>query len=364
MDAAYLSCAMIKACRSGTICSLLVVIALQTVSTIGAESASAYLKKPAQWFREPEGMEITRNVLAWQTSEGAWPKNIDTTARGIGRRSERGTFDNGATIGELRLLARAFSATEDVAAREAFLKGFDHILRAQYPNGGWPQFFPPGDGYHRHITFNDQTMTRLMQFVRDVGFDEEFRFVDSARREAAALAFERGVKCILKSQVRANGALTVWCAQHDEVTLEPRPARTFELVSLSGAESVAILDLLMSIEKPSTEIIAAVDAGVAWFEVVQIKGVRQTKVDGDKRLMNDPSAPPLWARFYEIGTNRPIFAGRDGIKRYAMSEIEAERRNGYAWYGNWAQSLPTKHKRWKQRIAPSNRRSASPIFED
>lgn len=343
-----------KRCLTGTIASLLALWVLQGLPTIGAEALSAYLKKPANWFREPEGLEITRNVLAWQTPEGAWPKNTDTTAHRSGGRSERGTFDNGATIGELRLLARAFSATEDVAAREAFLKGFDHILRAQYPNGGWPQFFPPGDGYHRHITFNDQTMTRLMQFVRDVGFDEEFRFVDSARREAAARAFERGVQCILKSQVRANGALTVWCAQHDEVTLEPRPARTFELVSLSGAESVAILDLLMSIEKPSPEIVAAVDAGVAWFDTVQIKGVRQTKVDGDKRLMNDPGAPSLWARFYEIGTSRPIFAGRDGIKRYSMSEIEAERRNGYAWYGNWGQSLPTKHERWKQGIARSN----------
>ncbi|MGZ8939662.1 MAG: pectate lyase, partial [Limisphaerales bacterium] len=208
------------------------------------------------------------------------------------------------------------------------------------------------NGYHRHVTFNDGSMARLMNFVRDVATKPDFQFVDADRREACTRAFDRGVECILKSQIRANGALTVWCAQHDEITLEPRPARTFELVSLSGAESVGILELLMSIEKPSPNVVAAVDAGVAWFEAVQIKGFRETKVNGDKRLVPDPDAPPLWARFYEIGTNRPIFSGRDGVKRYAYSEIEAERRNGYALYGTWARNLPKKHEQWKKRITP------------
>ena len=49
-------------------------------------------------------------------------------------------------------------------------------------------------------------------------------------------------------------------------------------------------------------------------------------------VVPDPAAPPLWARFYEIGTNRPIFSGRDSVVRYQLSEIEYERRNGYRWY--------------------------------
>jgi PelA/Pel-15E family pectate lyase len=42
--------------------------------------------------------------------------------------------------------------------------------------------------------------------------------------------------------------------------------------------------------------------------------------------------PPLWARFYEIGTNRPIFGGRDAVIRYSLAEVEPERRAGYRWY--------------------------------
>ena len=80
-------------------------------------------------------------------------------------------------------------------------------------------------------------MRRLLEFLRDVASAEEFRFVADTRRAPARQAFDRGIDCIVKCQVRANGQLTAWCAQHDEVTLEPRPARSYELVSLSGAES-------------------------------------------------------------------------------------------------------------------------------
>lgn len=58
-----------------------------------------------------------------------------------------GTFDNAATTGELRVLARAFQVTSDTRYEKAFLTGFDHILEAQYPNGGWPQYYPLREGY-------------------------------------------------------------------------------------------------------------------------------------------------------------------------------------------------------------------------
>jgi pectate lyase len=329
---------------------LLILLAAASGLAVFADSVSSYIRRDADWFRSDEGRGITRNVQAWQTSAGAWPKNVDTS-KPPSAKTEKGTFDNGATVDELRFLARAFNATQDGEAKESFIKGLDLILRAQYATGGWPQSHPPGDGYHRHITFNDQTMVRLMRFTREVATDANFQFVDEERRNASRAAFQRGITCIVRSQVSVEGALTAWCAQHDEQTLEPRPARSFELVSLSGAESAGILDLLMSVEEPSAEVVAAIESGVAWFENVKIRGFRQERIDRDKRMVADPKAPALWARFYEIGTNRPIFAGRNGIKRYSIEEIEAERRNGYAWYGNWGRELPKKHEQWKKRVS-------------
>ncbi|MCX6903423.1 MAG: hypothetical protein NTW03_08090 [Verrucomicrobia bacterium] len=149
----------------------------------------------------------------------------------------------------------------------------------------------------------------------------------------------------------ANGKPTVWCAQHDEVDYRPRPGRTFELASLSGAESVGVLRLLMSLEHPSPEIIRSIKAGAAWFESAKVTGIRQTKVNGDKRIVQDASAPPLWARFYEIDSNRPIFADRDGVKKYSLAEIGSERRNGYSWYGNWGERVAADYAKWEKKLA-------------
>ena len=310
----------------------------------------AYARQSDDWYRGTDGARVAANIRSHQSPLGDWPKNVDNSAeRFLGHpASIKGTFDNGATVGELRFLARAFRATDDSKNRDAFLKGLDHILAAQYPAGGWPQLSPPGNGYHRHITFNDNTMINLMSLVRDVAADDNFRFVDPARRAAAQRAFDAGIACTLKCQVTVNGVLTVWCAQHDPVTLEPRPARTFEPVSLSGAESADILVLLMSLDQPDTRVVRSVEAGVHWFEQVKLTGIRETRIDGDKRIVRDVGAPALWARFYEIPTLRPIFSGRDSVIKYDIAQIEPERRNGYAWYGGWGRKVAARYGTWKE----------------
>jgi pectate lyase len=221
---------------------LTLVLALAFAATAQAGNAPAlFLKKKADWFAGDEAKQIAANILSWQSDLGGWLKNENTTKSYTGDRAKlKPTFDNSATTDELRFLAHMFAATQDIRYRGAIEKGFDHIIKAQYPNGGWPQYDPPpANSYNRYITFNDGVMVRLMIFLRETYTTDLFRFLDEARRQAARTAFERGVECILKCQVKVDGKLTVWCAQHDEVTLAPRPARKYELVSLSGAESVA-----------------------------------------------------------------------------------------------------------------------------
>jgi pectate lyase len=229
------------------------------------------------------------------------------------------------------------------------IKGLRHILEAQYPTGGWPQRFPPGSGYHRHITFNDNSMVRILELLRDVAESPEYGFVDKELRSAAKAAFDKGIRCILDCQIVVDGKRTVWCAQHDEIDLRPRPARSYELVSKSGAESAAILKLLLSLENPSPEIRRAIRAGAEWYESAKIMGIRLERKNGDRAVVEDSHAPPLWARFYEIDSDRPFFCGRDGVKKYRLSEIEGERRNGYSWYGEWGREVAQSYERWKQK---------------
>ncbi len=115
-------------------------------------------------------------------------------------------------------------------------------------------------------------------------------------------------------------------------------------------ESAGILLLLMSLEDPSPDVVQAVRAGECWFEASKLTGIRQQMVNGNKVIVPDPNAPPLWARFYEIETNRPFFCGRDGVKQYDLAEIEAERRNGYGWYGPWGSRVAARYDQWKAQI--------------
>lgn len=326
---------------------------LTTVSSRAADGPKNYLKKPDAWFATPEAKQVAATILSYQSDFGGWPKNTDTVDKPYtGDRKElHPTFDNGATTDELRFLARSFNATKDAADQKAFANGLAYVLRAQYPNGGWPQYIPLSKQYHRHITFNDGAMVRVMEFLREVHDSPVYTFVPAADRQAAIVSFDKGVACIVKCQIVVNGRPTVWCAQHDEITLKPAAARAFELASFSGSESVGITRLLMNLDKPSPEIIKSVEGAVAWFQSSKISGIRIDTKDGNRIVVPDPSAKPLWARFYDLKTGKPFFCDRDGIPKPNLADIGSERRNGYSWYGNYAETLLEKdYPAWKQRV--------------
>lgn len=59
----------------------------------------------------------------------------------------------------------------------------------------------------------------------------------------------------------------------------------------------------------------------------------------------------LWARFYELDTDRPIYVGRDSKVHYQLTEIENERRAGYLYAGTWpAKLLSADYPAWQKRV--------------
>ncbi len=312
------------------------------------------------------------NILLHQRSNGGWPKNYDrnrklTEAEKQKLRSEKKksdtTFDNGATHTEVRYLANAYKSTGDKRFKKASLEGIEFMLDAQYNNGGWPQCHPHPKGYSARITFNDGAMIGVISTLRDISRDRKaFPFVNDGLRKRCGKAVGKGISCILKCQIVVKEKRTAWCAQHDEKTLLPQKARSYELPSISGAESVGVIRFLMEIDEPSPEIIDAVQGAVRWFNEVKLIGIRQIKKEAkgssngwDKVVVRDASAPPMWARFYGIGTNRPIFCSRDGVLRETLAEISYERRNGYSWLGYYGQDLLAKdYSLWQQKWVPKD----------
>ncbi|MGH9374171.1 MAG: pectate lyase [Vicinamibacterales bacterium] len=307
------------------------------------------LDQAEAWYAGADARRVADSVLRYQRSSGGWPKNIDMTVPPTEERpAADATIDNGATTTQIRLLARVFQATAEPRYRDAARRGIDYLLEAQYAHGGWPQVYPLRKGYSRYVTFNDNAMINVMTVLDDIAGDAPaYAFADAGTRARSRAAIEKGLDVILRAQVRVGGRLTVWCAQHDEITLEPRGARTYEHPSLSAMESVGIVRFLMHRGTGADRRIApAVEAAIAWLTEVKLIGWRleqrsdpTTPRGWDRVMVRDPSAPPLWARFHEIGSNRPMFSGRDGIVRYRLDEIEYERRIGYAWVGDWPRSL-------------------------
>jgi pectinesterase len=175
--------------------------------------------------------------------------------------------------------------------------------------------------------------------------------VTAAMREKAKKAFDKGIGCILRTQVKVDGKPTVWCAQHDEVTLKPANARAYELASFSGQESVGIVQLLMGIKDPGNEIIASVNGAMKWLDEHKITGIKvenRPVPDGKRNrvVVEDKNAPVLLARFYDLETGKPFFCDRDGIKKSSLAEIGPERRNGYSWYGTGFEKLQMEYNGW------------------
>ncbi|HUZ58131.1 MAG TPA: pectate lyase [Hanamia sp.] len=305
--------------------------------------------------------QIADNILLYQQPNGGWPKNYDMLAiltdeqkviLAQHKDSLHTTFDNGTTYTQVEYLAKAYTLLGDKKYEEAALHGLDFILNAQYENGGWPQFYPDKSGYRKYITFNDDAMIGVMEVLQHIVQNEPYySFVNNKLRSEASIAYQKGIDCILKCQIVENGKATVWCQQHDNITLKPVGARTFELSSKVSEESVEIVRLLMHVKNPASEIINAVKNAVAWFQKVEIKDVwvkiipakdvvyKFHEANYDRIVIHDSVASPIWTRFYELGTDRPMFANRDGKKVYQFSDVLRERRTGYAWYGYWPQKL-------------------------
>ncbi|MCM8568430.1 pectate lyase [Gramella jeungdoensis] len=310
-----------------------------------------------QWYAGEEARQIADNVLLYQHDNGGWLKNINMARElseaeieelEIEKYQEIGTtIDNGATHTQLRFLARVYKATGEKKYKDAFLRGMDFLLQAQYENGGWPQFYPIRKGYYDHITFNDGAMMGVMNLLRDIAKQKStYSFVDKKRVQKAQNAIDKGLDIILKTQVKVDGELTIWCAQHDKDDLSPAKARAYELPSLSGKESTEIVEYLMKLDNPSKEVKQSIRSAVKWFEENKVMGLKVKWIDDpdapegrDRIVVKDSNGGPLWGRFNEIETGRPIFVGRDGKIKYHLNEIERERRVNYNYIDNYAEDL-------------------------
>ncbi len=308
---------------------------------------------------------IADNFLAYQNEDGGWPKNIDWLAalptdsvkQALKERYRMSTLDNRNSFTQIEYLADAYNLTHDKRYRESAVKGLEYLLATQKQNGGWRGWDVDA------ITFNDEVTTGSLElFQKIVQGDKSFSWLSATMKKRIKDGYERGMRMILDCQVVQNGVKTAWAQQHDNETLAPVKARTYELPGITANESCDVLRLLMKIQKPTDEVKQAVKAGIAWLRKVEIRGLRVEEVSiPEEKIINheypfdrvevhDAAARPIWARFYEVADNTPFMCTRAGQKVWKLADVNDERRTGYDWYGYWPETIFPLYEAWLKRI--------------
>lgn len=331
-----------------------------------------YDRDPADaWNAGDEANQLADVVISYQAPCGGWSKHISYSPgpRRSGMQwtsqSEPGkpphylcTIDNGATVRQMQLLAAVWLASKREDCAGAFAKGLDYLLAAQFPNGGWPQVYPLEGGYHDDITYNDDAMIHVLELLQGiVAGQPQYGMVDDARRRKASEALQHGIGCLVASQLQHGGKKAVWCAQHDALTLAASPARKMEPASFSGVESAGILRFLMSLPKPSAEIVGAIESGLAWLDAAKVPGIGKAKKDGKTIFVQGGDDPKTyWARFYDLQTGKPIFPGRDGIIYPTFEALAEKNEVGYDYYSTRPGSiLENGQKKWRKAQGPATK---------
>ncbi|RYD75954.1 MULTISPECIES: pectate lyase [Pedobacter] len=323
-------------------------IRIKTLLTIACSSLliSCYAQLPTDSTAE--------KMLVYQLGNGGWPKQLEDKsvvnydasltpellAKIKSTKDLHATFDNKATSREVVYLVKAYKKTQNKTYLKAAEKGLDYILTAQYANGGWPQYYPDQSSYRSEITYNDDAMINVLNILQDIATQKnDFEVVSPEYVKKAEKAVAKGIDCILKTQVKQKGELTIWAAQYDKDSMLPAKARAFEPASLATGESAGIVRFLMDIKNPSADIKKSITAAVKWFDTYKIAGYRFDREKGKTAALVADGTSMAWARFYDLEKNVPIFGDRDNSIKSKLEELSPERRNGYAWYGNWGQKI-------------------------
>lgn len=290
-------------------------------------------------------------LVRGQLRSGAWTASIEFAAEARKKYAYRtdpppprrafnwSTFDDDKSQSAIRFLCRLDKTLnfQDARVHEAITFALDAVLKAQFPNGAWPQGFQespdpakypvlqasypetwpwkyPGGDYWMYYTFNDNAISDTIDTL--LLASEVYR---EPRYRDAAL---RGGEFILLAQMPEPQP--AWAQQYN-FEMHPVWARKFEPPAISGGESQGILRTLKVLDRPRH---GFKELAVARLDVQPDQ--RSTMPDGQL------------ARFYELQTNKPLYFTR----QYELTYDDSDMPTHYAFkIGNGLAGLTQQYER-------------------
>lgn len=270
-----------------------------------------------------------------QLKSGGWRNYVDFASKateaglyrnGKAKGSNNSSLDDGQTQSALRFLTLADKALgfQHAAIHESVQIGFDALLAAQYPNGGFPQVwtgpvpsqkaikanYPDYDwrtegrvkNYWDMYTLNDNTTGYIAQALLDASrVYQEPRYLEALKKLGDFL--------ILAQMPDPQPG---WAQQYN-YDMQPIWARKFEPPGVSGDESQEAIETLMLIygETKDKKYLEPIPRAIVWL--------RKSTLPGN-----------LLARYYELKTNRPLYMERDGEK-YSLTFDDSRLPSHYGW---------------------------------
>jgi PelA/Pel-15E family pectate lyase len=298
--------------------------------TVGMAYLAAWAATKDPFYRDA-ARETAAALVYGQLESGGWTQTIHFAPHrragkyrnGKGGNWNASSLDDGQTQAALMMLIRTDQALEfkDAAISNAARYGLDALLKAQFPNGAFPQVwtgpvapqpvvpaqFPDYDwktegrvkNYWDFYTLNDNLAGTVAATL--ITAHEVYR---DARYRAALEKLGSFLKLAQMPEPQPG-----WCQQYN-YAMVPIWARKFEPPAVTGSESQDALETLIRIAQYTgqREFLEPVPRGLAWLK-------RSRLADGSM------------ARFYELQTNRPLYMD----ERYRLTYDGAAAPSHYGW---------------------------------
>ena len=248
--------------------------------------------------------EAADALIEGQLNNGGWWHEIrfDRQGRALPV-STRATMDDNTTQGAAMFTMEIAAITHAPRYEKAARSALQFLLESQYASGGWPQQYPSSNGYSSFYTLNDSTMNDCISTLL-AGYRQfrDERYLDAAERAGAWV-----VEAQLPAPQRG------WAQQYD-LQMRPAPARWFEPAACCSAVTSRVIRTLiyLHLETGDDKYLGPIPAALEWLKASRLE-------------------ENTWARFYEIGSNRPIYVTVDREVVYKAENL----RPGYSWRGSY-----------------------------
>lgn len=298
--------------------------------TVGMAYLKAYAATGDKFYLDA-AREAAEALVYGQLKSGGWTQVIHfAPAKRMGKyRNGQGggwnvsSLDDGQTQAALQMLLRADQALkfQDEKIHEAVAYGLDALLKAQFPNGAFPQVWigpveakpvvkaklPDYDwktegkvrNYWDYYTLNDNlagTVSAVLIDAHQVYKDDKYK---------AALEKLGDFLILAQMPVPQPG----WCQQYN-YDMVPIWARKFEPASITGWESQDVMETLIKIARYTgkKDFLEPIPRALKYYQ---------------QCLLPDGNI----ARFYEFKTNKPLYMDA----RYQLTYDDSAAPKHYGW---------------------------------